>query len=170
MALKGALRSWETEYENASSSLLVPSSSLLASSRSLLARSARMRLRTSIQEMPKSKTLAPMPLASTKAGRLLSAPFLNPGNVAKYRLHSVFVVEERARRNVGTVIYLEVYGRVEAASEHVVEQPIPPEIPDDEPSEGAPSPGDTLHRLPLSIDWKVHGEAGTEGEVSARVR
>src|SRR5215213_10167446 len=85
-------------------------------------------------------------------------------------LHPVFVVEEGARRNVGTVVNLEVYGRVEAAPEHVVEQPVPPEISDDEPFEGAPSCGDTPNRLPLGVDWKVHGEPGAEDEVGAQVR
>jgi hypothetical protein len=46
-----------------------------------------MRLRTSIQEMPKRRTLTPMPLASTKMGRLLSALLLKASKVAKYRLH-----------------------------------------------------------------------------------
>jgi hypothetical protein len=60
----------------------------LASSRSSLVRSALVRLRTSIQVIPKSRRLTAMPLASTKAGRLLLACSSNFGSVAKYRLHS----------------------------------------------------------------------------------
>src|SRR5215208_1887702 len=83
-------------------------------------------------------------------------------------LHPVFVVEERARLHVLTVVDLEVYGWVEAAPEHVVEQPVPPEISDDEPFEGAPTLGNGLKGLPLGVDRKVHGEARPEGEVSGR--
>ena len=54
-------------------------------------------------------------------------------------LHPVFVVEQRAGGNISPVVHLEVYGRVEAAPKHVVEKPVPPEIPDDEPFEGTPS-------------------------------
>jgi hypothetical protein len=47
-------------------------------------------------------------------------------------LHPVVVVEEGAGSRAGPVVDLEVYGRIEAAPEHVVEEPVPPEVPDDE--------------------------------------
>src|SRR5215212_4304195 len=72
--------------------------------------------------------------------------------------------------DVCAVVDLEVYCGVETTPEHVVEEPILPEIPDDEPFQGMPSPGDGLYRLPLSVDRKVDGEARAEGEVGDRVR
>src|SRR3712207_8283411 len=86
--LRAILSSCSTEWLKVSSSLLAASRSLLATSRSLLVRSTLVRLRTSSKLIPKSNRLTATPLASTKAGTLLSAPFSNFGKVAKYRLHS----------------------------------------------------------------------------------
>jgi hypothetical protein len=46
------------------------------------------RLRTSKRVIPKSRKLTATPLSNTKRGRSLPASSSNPGNVAKYRLHS----------------------------------------------------------------------------------
>src|SRR5215208_2172138 len=91
-------------------------------------------------------------------------------------LHTILVVEQRARCRVVAVVDFEVYGGVEGSTESVGEQFIRPEGTDDESSQGTPpfGNGTSWFALPvgrqiLLVDRQIHHIAFPQGQVRLSV-